>query len=229
MRQKYIYILKYTFKKKKKNVLPSYFIFPGHFLSLSQLVNLVHHNGTRFAFLCPSQSRSACHRAKTEHANWVYVPMLFPHDSVSHVSVSDAQTVKPNQRSSMFKTVSHPKRKSFQAWPQRFWLNTSSIDEQGTTALSQTRLTSHRHWVKSLREEAYTRAKTRSLSDSPRVPCGGNGRGKIDGCIRQGEGMRDMGAARFSILYLQLQEPECLTSRTRPKEQAACLTAHSLG
>ncbi len=151
---------------------------------------------------------------------------LCPYARSSPVSVSDAQTVKPNQRSSMFKTVSHPKQKSFQAWPQRFWLNTSSIDEQGTTALSRTRLTSHCHWIKSLREEADTRAKTRSLSDSP---CGGNVRGKKEGCFHQGEEMWDMGAARFSILYLQLQEPECLTSRTRPKEQAACLMAQSLG
>ncbi len=170
MRQKYIYILKYTFKKKKSSAPILYFqgIF-YHFrnwwiwctIMAPGSLFFVHHRAGQPAIGQKQQDDS-----QTEHANWVYVPMLFPHDSVSHVSVSDAQTVKPNQRSSMFKTVSHPKRKSFQAWPQRFWLNTSSIDEQGTTALSQTRLTSHRHWVKSLREEAYTRAKTRSLRQS---------------------------------------------------------------
>ncbi len=33
----------------------------------------------------------------------------------------------------------------------------------------------------------------------------------------------------FKMYYLQLQDPECLTSRRTPKEQAACFMAHSLG
>lgn len=33
----------------------------------------------------------------------------------------------------------------------------------------------------------------------------------------------------FKMCYLQLQDPECLTSRRTPKEQAACFMAHSLG
>lgn len=33
----------------------------------------------------------------------------------------------------------------------------------------------------------------------------------------------------FNMCYLQLQDPECLTSRRTPKEQAACFMAHSLG
>lgn len=70
-----------------------------------------------------------------------------------------------------------------------------------------------------------------SLSDSPCVPCWvSNGKGaRKEGVFRKGEGMRYMSAVMFSILYLQLQEPECLTSRTSPKEQAACLMAQSLG
>lgn len=31
------------------------------------------------------------------------------------------------------------------------------------------------------------------------------------------------------VVYLQLQDPECLTSRSTPREQAACFMAHSLG
>lgn len=31
------------------------------------------------------------------------------------------------------------------------------------------------------------------------------------------------------VIYLQLQDPECLTSSSTPIEQAACFMAHSLG
>lgn len=31
------------------------------------------------------------------------------------------------------------------------------------------------------------------------------------------------------VIYLQLQDPECLTSSSPPIEQAACFMAHSLG
>lgn len=34
--------------------------------------------------------------------------------------------------------------------------------------------------------------------------------------------------SRFAV-YLQLQDPACLTSSRTPREQAACFTAHSLG
>ena len=33
----------------------------------------------------------------------------------------------------------------------------------------------------------------------------------------------------FFVIYLQLQDPECLTSSSAPIEQAACFMAHSLG
>lgn len=35
--------------------------------------------------------------------------------------------------------------------------------------------------------------------------------------------------AFVSLYYLQLQDPECLTSSSAPREQAACFMAHSLG
>merc|ERR1712035_60206 len=33
----------------------------------------------------------------------------------------------------------------------------------------------------------------------------------------------------YFVVYLQLQDPECLTSSSTPIEQAACFMAHSLG
>lgn len=55
----------------------------------------------------------------------------------------------------------------------------------------------------------------------------------IEYCLLLREGGEHFVSFVFSyfafVIYLQLQDPECLTSSSTPIEQAACFMAHSLG
>lgn len=70
--------------------------------------------------------------------------------------------------------------------------------------------------------------------------CGGGGfqgrfcwESNAEYCLLLGEGvvfLLDFFFSYFAFnIYLQLQDPECLTSSSTPIEQAACFIAHSLG
>lgn len=66
------------------------------------------------------------------------------------------------------------------------------------------------------------------------VPAGGRGRSlQGRGGSRRDEGRiivgKDHGIVFCCGDYLQLQDPECLTSRSVPREQAVCFITHSEG
>lgn len=48
-------------------------------------------------------------------------------------------------------------------------------------------------------------------------------------CLERGKGVSFFFTYFAFVVYLQLQDPECLTSSSTPIEQAACFMAHSLG
>lgn len=118
---------------KKPFLFPPYFTFLGHFchfqwyffpkhwyiseraplwqqVCFSLSITHMHICITRSS----SRSRSATSRDNTKQSTLSEFTSLCNFHMTRHVSVSDAQVVSPLRRSSMFRTVSHPKQKSFQ-------------------------------------------------------------------------------------------------------------------